>query len=73
MPTNILETLGTVLPDGTLELDQKVTVVPGRVKVRLESIAFSSTGWIKSVLFTFEPKAACWHFFAREIASQSVI
>jgi hypothetical protein len=38
MATSILETLGTVLPDGTLELDQKVTVAPGRVKVRVESV-----------------------------------
>jgi hypothetical protein len=34
----ILETLGTVTPDGTLELDQKVTVTPGRVRVRVESV-----------------------------------
>jgi hypothetical protein len=34
----ILETLGTVRADGTLELDQKVTVPPGRVKVRVESV-----------------------------------
>ncbi len=38
MATTILETLGTVRPDGTLDLDQKVTVVPGRVKVRVESV-----------------------------------
>ena len=38
MATTILETLGTVRPDGTLELDQKVTVLPGRVKVRVESV-----------------------------------
>jgi hypothetical protein len=36
--TTIIETLGTVRPDGTLELDQKVTVPPGRIKVRLESV-----------------------------------
>ena len=38
MATIILETLGTVRPDGTLDLDQKITVPPGRVKVRLESV-----------------------------------
>ena len=30
MATSVVETLGTVRPDGTLELDQKVTVPPGR-------------------------------------------
>jgi hypothetical protein len=39
MATTILETLGTVRPDGTLELDQKVNVPPGRVRVRVESVA----------------------------------
>ena len=38
MATTILETLGTVRPDGTLELDQKLAVPPGRVKVRVESV-----------------------------------
>ncbi len=38
MPPTILETLGTVRSDGTLELDQKVNVPPGRVKVRVESV-----------------------------------
>jgi hypothetical protein len=38
MATTIVETLGTVTPDGRLELDQRVTVPPGRVKVRLESV-----------------------------------
>jgi hypothetical protein len=38
MATNILETLGTVTPDGKLKLDQKVTITPGRVKVRVESV-----------------------------------
>ena len=36
MATTIIETLGTVRADGTLELDQKVAVTPGRVKVRVE-------------------------------------
>jgi hypothetical protein len=34
-----VEVLGTVRPDGSLELDQKVSLPPGRVKVRLESFA----------------------------------
>jgi hypothetical protein len=34
----ILETSGIVRPDGTLQLDQKLTVPPGRVKVRVESL-----------------------------------
>jgi hypothetical protein len=38
MTMRSLEVLGTVRPDGTLELDQKLTVAPGRVKVRVESI-----------------------------------
>jgi len=42
MATTILETLGTVRPDGTLELDQKVTVPAGRVKVRVESVTPSA-------------------------------
>lgn len=39
MTTTILETLGTIRPDGTLELDQKVTIPAGRVKLRVESVA----------------------------------
>ena len=38
MATTNLELLGTVRSDGTLDLDQKVTVPPGRVKVRVESV-----------------------------------
>ena len=38
MSTTILEMLGTVTPDGMLKLDQKITVPPGRVKVRVESV-----------------------------------
>jgi hypothetical protein len=37
MSVPTLELLGTVRPDGTLELDQRLTVPPGRVKVRVES------------------------------------
>lgn len=38
MATSILETYGTVRPDGTLELDRNVTALPGRVKVRVEYV-----------------------------------
>ena len=38
MATTMLETLGTIRTDGTLDLDQRVTIPPGRVKVRLESV-----------------------------------
>ena len=43
MEPTIVETLGVVHPDGTLELDRKVNVRPGRVKVRLESVATPAT------------------------------
>lgn len=36
--TTVLEAFGTVRPDGTLELEQKLTNPPGRVKVRVEPI-----------------------------------
>lgn len=36
--TTIHETFGVVRPDGTLEVEQKLEVPPGRVKVRVESI-----------------------------------
>ncbi len=39
----ILEMLGIVRSDGTLELDQKLTVPPGRVKVRVESVETPAT------------------------------
>lgn len=38
MATIMLETLGTVRTDGTLDLDQRVTMAAGRVKVRVESV-----------------------------------
>ena len=38
MAAAIVETSGIVRPDGTLELDHKLTVPPGRVKVRLEPV-----------------------------------
>jgi hypothetical protein len=36
--TTILEMLGTVHPDGTLQLDAKLNVPPGRVRVTVESL-----------------------------------
>jgi hypothetical protein len=42
MATTSLEVLGTVRPDGTLELDKRLNVSPGRVKVRVESIEQST-------------------------------
>src|SRR4051812_19544587 len=36
------DVLGTVGPDGTLQLDQKLTLPPGRVKVRVESVEVSA-------------------------------
>lgn len=38
MTTTILETFGTVHSDGTLVMDEKLNVAPGRVKVRVEAI-----------------------------------
>lgn len=38
MAMTLVETSGTIRADGTLELDQKVNVPPGKVKVRLESV-----------------------------------
>jgi hypothetical protein len=37
MATTVVETSGTVRADGTLELDQKVAIPPGKVTVRVES------------------------------------
>jgi hypothetical protein len=38
MAATMVEIFGTVHTDGTLELSQKLTVPPGRVKVRVESV-----------------------------------
>ncbi len=38
MPTTYWEVLGTIRPDGTLELDEKPRVPPGRVKVHVETL-----------------------------------
>jgi hypothetical protein len=37
MATTSLEVLGTIRADGTLELDEKLPLPPGRVKVRVEA------------------------------------
>ncbi len=42
MATTILETFGTVRSDGTLVMDEKLTVAPGRVKVRVETMNIPS-------------------------------
>ena len=39
MTSNTFETLGTIRPDGTLELDRQLTAPPGRVKVRVEPVS----------------------------------
>jgi len=40
----ILEVMGTVRPDGTLELDHKLDLEPGRVRVRVEQTQSLTTG-----------------------------
>ena len=37
-----VEVLGTVRPDGTLELHEKLNVPPGQVRVRVEPVAAAS-------------------------------
>lgn len=66
MATTILETLGTVRPDGTLDLDQKVTIAPGRVKVRVESVetpAPPAQGLVQFVHCLRQEMAAAGHQF----------
>ena len=66
MATTILELLGTVRSDGTLDLDQKVTVVPGRVKVRVESVespAPPGQGLVQFVQGLRQEMAAAGHQF----------
>ena len=36
--TTVFETFGVIRADGTLEIEQKLAVPPGRVKVRVESM-----------------------------------
>jgi len=57
MATPIVETLGTVREDGTLELDQKVQVPPGRVKVRVECV--QPPALAKETLVEFVNRTRC--------------
>jgi hypothetical protein len=41
MSTNTVVILGFVKPDGTLQLDEKVTLPPGRVSIAVEPIPYS--------------------------------
>ncbi|MCU0881027.1 MAG: hypothetical protein MUF06_24930 [Pirellulaceae bacterium] len=66
MATTILELLGTVRSDGTLELDQKVTFAPGRVKVRVESVELPAPpgqGLVQFVQGLRQEMAAAGHQF----------
>ncbi len=45
-----LEMLGTVRADGTLELDEKLSVPPGRVKVRLERLPSTESQPVESLV-----------------------
>src|SRR3954454_12874276 len=44
MSTRTNELLGVVYPDGSLELTGKLTVPPGRVRVRVESLVLCRQG-----------------------------
>jgi hypothetical protein len=66
MTTANLEVLGTVRPDGTLELDQKISLPPGRVRVRLEAVPLSGTpdeGLVEFVRRLRRELAAAGHTF----------
>lgn len=66
MSITVLEMLGTIRPDGTLDLDQKVTVAPGRVKVRVESVesaAPPAQGLVQFVQSLRQEMAAAGHQF----------
>ena len=60
------ETLGTVLADGTLELDETPHVPPGRVKVRLEVLESPTQahgGLVEFVQGLRDELAAAGHVF----------
>jgi hypothetical protein len=66
MATTILEMLGTVRSDGTLDLDHKVTVAPGRVKIRVESVESpvpAADGLVQFVQTLRQEMAAAGHQF----------
>jgi hypothetical protein len=67
MAVSSLEVLGTVRADGTLELDEKLNVPPGRVKVRVEAVpvaeAKPAEGLIEFVERVHRELAAAGHRF----------
>lgn len=76
--TTVIETFGTIRPDGTLELEQKLTGPPGRVRVRVESIpapdaelaqrfAELNAAWKEGTRFSSKMKTMVEHPANREI------
>ena len=66
MATTVLEMLGTVRSDGTLDLDHKVPVPPGRVRVRVEPVespAPPAQGLVQFVQSLRQEMAAAGHQF----------
>lgn len=66
MATTVLEMLGTVRADGTLDLDHKVSVPPGRVRVRVEPVESpvpSTHGLVQFVQSLRQDMAAAGHQF----------
>jgi len=66
MATTVLEMLGTVRSDGTLDLDHKVPVPPGRVRVRVETVelpAPPAQGLVQFVQSLRQEMAAAGHQF----------
>ncbi len=55
--STIFETYGTIRPDGTLDLEQKLAPMPGRVKVRVESAESESDADLAK---RFAKLAATW-------------
>ncbi len=66
MATIVLEILGTVRSDGTLDLDHKVPAPPGRVRVRVEPVespAPPAQGLVQFVQSLRQEMAAAGHQF----------
>jgi len=66
MATTALEMLGTVRSDGTLDLDHKVPVPPGRVRVRVEPVESPvppAQGLVQFVQSLRQEMAAAGHQF----------
>lgn len=59
MPANAVEIQGTLREDGTLQLDQKLNLPPGRVKVTVEPMPVPDL-----------TKTEIWQFFERIWAEQ---